>query len=95
VAAIALGLEHYEPRAIHGARLRIDDVAAVAERLLNLDHNARSAIPVIHPGRVDVIAAGALILRTVLARIGADEIIASEHDILDGVARSLLRPAAL
>ena len=55
-----------------------------------LDHAGRAAIAVIHPGRVDVIAAGALVLRTVLERAGADELIASEHDILDGIAKSIL-----
>lgn len=90
VAAIALGLDRYEPHTIHGARISTADVAAVAARLLSLDHAGRAALPVIHPGRVDVIAAGALVLRTVLTRIGAEAVIASEHDILDGVARSLL-----
>ena len=49
----------------------------------------RSAIPVMHPGRVDVIAAGALVLRAVVARTGLDAVVASERDILDGIAWSL------
>jgi exopolyphosphatase/guanosine-5'-triphosphate,3'-diphosphate pyrophosphatase len=44
---------------------------------------------VMHPGRADVIGAGALILRTILERAGAARVIASEHDILDGIAWSL------
>jgi exopolyphosphatase/guanosine-5'-triphosphate,3'-diphosphate pyrophosphatase len=45
---------------------------------------------VIHPGRVDVIGAGALVLRTIVQRVGANEVIVSEHDILDGIALSLV-----
>jgi exopolyphosphatase/guanosine-5'-triphosphate,3'-diphosphate pyrophosphatase len=45
---------------------------------------------VIHPGRVDVISGGALVLRTLLEETGASEVIASEHDILDGIALSLV-----
>ncbi len=89
VAAIALGLDEYRPDLIHGAYLSVEQVDEVAARLLALDHAGRSAIGAIHPGRVDVIAAGALVLRTVLARSGASELVASEHDILDGVALSI------
>jgi exopolyphosphatase / guanosine-5'-triphosphate,3'-diphosphate pyrophosphatase len=89
VAALALGLPNYRPDAIHGARISAADVAAVADRLLSLDHAGRAALDVIHPGRVDVIAAGALILRTVVERCKTGEMIASEHDILDGVAESI------
>lgn len=90
LAAIALGLDRYRPRVVHGARIPVAAIDAVTDRLLSLDHAGRAAIPVIHPGRVDVIGAGALVLRTVLRTVGATELIASEHDILDGVARSLL-----
>ncbi len=89
VAAIALGLDEYRPDRIHGARLSMPQVAEVTDRLLALDHDGRAAITAIHPGRVDVIAAGALVLRTVLERSGARELLVSEHDILDGVAASI------
>ena len=42
-----------------------------------------------HPGRVDVIAAGALVLEAVVDASGCDEVLVSEHDILDGIAWSL------
>ena len=94
VAALALGLEHYDAQRIHHSVLSTPDVERVFERLSTLDHEARAAIPVIHPGRVDVIIAGALILRQILrareARNGdAAEVIVSEHDILDGIAASI------
>jgi exopolyphosphatase/guanosine-5'-triphosphate,3'-diphosphate pyrophosphatase len=44
-----------------------------------------------HPGRSDVIGAGALVLRVLMEAVGADELVASEHDILDGIALSLGR----
>jgi exopolyphosphatase/guanosine-5'-triphosphate,3'-diphosphate pyrophosphatase len=42
-----------------------------------------------HPGRADVIGAGALILRVIMERAGMASVVASEHDILDGIAWSL------
>ena len=51
----------------------------------------RLAMPVMHPGRADVIGAGALVLRIIMERAGVGSVVASEHDILDGVAMSCLR----
>jgi exopolyphosphatase / guanosine-5'-triphosphate,3'-diphosphate pyrophosphatase len=48
-------------------------------------------MPVMHPGRVDVIGAGALILRVLMEEFGQDEVVVSEHDILDGIALRLAR----
>lgn len=89
LAAIALGLEQYDAEAIHGIRIPVPTIADITDRLLHLDHGQRAAIRVIHPGRVDVIAGGALILRTVLEQTDATELIASENDILDGIATSI------
>lgn len=90
IAGIALKLDRYDPTAIHGATITADQVAEVTGRLLAMDHDQRAALPVMHPGRVDVITAGGLVLRTVLDAAGADAVIASEHDILDGIALSLV-----
>lgn len=89
IVAIALDLPAYDPNAIHGARISFDQVSAVTARLLAMSRAQRAALPVMHPGRVDVIGGGALVLRTVMEYLGADEVIASEHDILDGIALSL------
>ncbi|MEO9134690.1 MAG: hypothetical protein ABI301_06805, partial [Jatrophihabitantaceae bacterium] len=93
VAAIALGLDRYDADAIHGAVIGTGLILDVTDRLLRLTREERAAIAVMHPGRVDVIGAGALVLRTLLVRAGAAEIVASEHDILDGIALSLLGSA--
>jgi exopolyphosphatase/guanosine-5'-triphosphate,3'-diphosphate pyrophosphatase len=89
IAAIVLDLDEYDPVAIHGARISAAQVAEVTARLLDMRHAERAALPVMHPGRVDVIGGGALVLRTLVEEIGADSVIASEHDILDGIALSL------
>ncbi|MER7107837.1 Ppx/GppA phosphatase family protein [Streptomyces sp. NPDC000229] len=90
VAAIALGLPAYDSAAIHRSRISYEQVAEVTARLLSATHDERSAIPVMHPGRVDVIVSGALVLLAVMDRIGAPEVVVSEHDILDGIALSLV-----
>ncbi len=94
LAAVALGLPEYDPNQTHLSRLSIAEVGHTAERLLTASHDERAANKVIHPGRVDVIGGGALIA-TVLAeqlnaRAGISELLISEHDILDGIALSLL-----
>jgi exopolyphosphatase/guanosine-5'-triphosphate,3'-diphosphate pyrophosphatase len=93
VAAVALGLDAYAPGSVHGAVLALADVRAACDRLLAMTRAERAALPVVHPGRVDVIGAGALVWRAVLDRVealaGIEEVLASEHDILDGIAFSV------
>ncbi len=89
VVAIAQDLTEYDPTRIHHARVSYDRVAEVTARLLTLTREQRLAIPVMHPGRADVIGAGALVLRVIMERAGMDSVVASEHDILDGIAWSL------
>ncbi|MGZ4633536.1 MAG: Ppx/GppA phosphatase family protein, partial [Actinomycetes bacterium] len=90
VAAMALDLPTYLPERIHHARIPAADVHDVARRLLSMTHDERAALPFLHPGRVDVIGAGALVLATILDRVPVDEVVVSEHDILDGIAWSLV-----
>ena len=89
VAAIAIGLPAYDPARIHRARISAERVRAVSAELLAMNREERAALPVMHPGRVDVIGAGALVLRAVLERSGTPDVVASEHDILDGIAWSV------
>jgi exopolyphosphatase/guanosine-5'-triphosphate,3'-diphosphate pyrophosphatase len=91
VSAIALGLPAYDPEAIHGSRISVDDVREVTADLLASTRVRRAAMPVMHPGRVDVIGAGALILRVLMDEFGMSEVVVSEHDILDGIALRLAR----
>jgi exopolyphosphatase/guanosine-5'-triphosphate,3'-diphosphate pyrophosphatase len=91
VAALALGLPAYDPDAIHGSRIPVAAVRSVAAGLLTATRAKRAAYPVMHPGRVDVIGAGSLILRVVMDAFDLDEVVVSEHDILDGIALRLAR----
>jgi exopolyphosphatase / guanosine-5'-triphosphate,3'-diphosphate pyrophosphatase len=91
VTALALGLTEYVPEHIHRARVSTADVAKVTADLLAATPEQRLENAVMHPGRADVIGAGALILRIILERAGAEAVVASESDILDGVAMSCLR----
>jgi exopolyphosphatase/guanosine-5'-triphosphate,3'-diphosphate pyrophosphatase len=90
IVALALDLPAYDADAIHGSVIDYQQVAEVTDRLRRMGRAERAALPVMHPGRVDVIVGGALVLRTVMEFVGAREVIASEHDILDGIALSLL-----
>ncbi|MEV1016438.1 MULTISPECIES: Ppx/GppA phosphatase family protein [unclassified Micromonospora] len=89
VVAIAQNLQEYDPERIHHARVSYEAVARVTADLLERTSAQRLEIPVMHPGRADVIGAGALVLRVIMERAGMPSVVASEHDILDGIAWSL------
>ena len=89
VAAAVLDLPAYEPDAIDQSVLAMGDVHAAVERLVAMRVADRLALPYLHPGRADVIAAGALILSRVLRRTSVPTVVASEADILDGIAWSI------
>ena len=90
IAAIALGLAEYDRERVHLSRIPAETVRRVGADLLTSTREQRAANPVIHPGRVDVIGAGALILAQIVDRLGVSEVVVSEHDILDGIALSLI-----
>jgi exopolyphosphatase/guanosine-5'-triphosphate,3'-diphosphate pyrophosphatase len=89
VAALAHDLEVYDSTRIHHSRIDTPAVARVTDELLAMTVAERLALPVMHPGRADVIGAGALIMKLISERSGHDFVIASEHDILDGIAFGL------
>jgi exopolyphosphatase/guanosine-5'-triphosphate,3'-diphosphate pyrophosphatase len=91
VTALALELPEYDATRIHHARTSYDAVAKVTAELLAATVAERLGLPVMHPGRADVIGAGALILRIIMERAGQTSVVASEHDILDGIAFGLAR----
>ncbi|MYQ43332.1 exopolyphosphatase / guanosine-5'-triphosphate,3'-diphosphate pyrophosphatase [Streptomyces sp. LamerLS-316] len=88
IAAMALGLEEYDSEAIHHSRVSVERVREITGWLLSSTHEERAAVPAMHPGRVDVIPSGALVLLALMERTGAREVVVSEHDILDGIAWS-------
>ncbi len=91
VAAGVLELAAYDRSRVHLARLDVGAVAATIDALVAMTVAERRALGYMHPGRADVIAAGALILERILARTKVATVTVSESDILDGIAWSAVR----
>jgi exopolyphosphatase/guanosine-5'-triphosphate,3'-diphosphate pyrophosphatase len=89
VAATALDLDGYDRHRLDGAQVPTAELRAAVARLLGMTVAERRALPYMHPGRADVIGAGALVLDAVLRRTGVPVVRVSVHDILDGIAWSL------
>ena len=90
VAAAALELKDYDRHLIHLARISADKVHKVSDMFQSMNKDEIANLGYMHPGRVDVITAGSLVLSRVMAATGAREFVASESDILDGMAWSLI-----
>ena len=97
ITAHLLRLPAYDAERIHLARSAPADMVAACDDLLAMPRAQRAELPYMHPGRVDVIGAGALVWRRIVERVvdraGVTEVVTSEHDILDGIALSAARPA--
>lgn len=93
LSAVSQELPEYQSERTHLSKLTHADLDRVAAKLLAADHATRAANPVIHPGRVDVIGGGSVIIQVLAeqfaARGGPDQLVVSEHDILDGIALAL------
>ena len=89
VAAMAMDLPTYDPTVLHGSVISIEDVSRVAAVLLQMTRAERAALPYMHPGRVDIIGGGAMVLESAMRAAGAAEVTVSETDILDGIVYSL------
>ena len=88
--AIALGLDRYDPDAIHRTWLSLGTAERVLADLVLMTNPQRAAIPVMAPGRGDVIVAGATILTAAMRRFGIERALVSETDILDGLAYEMM-----
>ena len=91
VAASALNLESYDRHLIHLSRVSAEQTHHVAITFAAMNAEERSHVGFLHPGRADVFAAGSLVLSEIMKATGAKEFVASEADILDGIAWSLAR----
>jgi exopolyphosphatase/guanosine-5'-triphosphate,3'-diphosphate pyrophosphatase len=93
LSAVHMGLSEYDSEILHLSRMSVDAVRATTARLLGMSRGERAAIGSMHPGRVDVIGGGAIVVRTIAdelaGRAGVTELVVSEHDILDGIAMAL------
>ncbi len=94
VQALALGLDRYDPEAIHRTALSRHAAEEVMRQLASMTIAERRALPVMAQGREDVIVAGCLILLEIMDRWGFDTCLVSERDILDGLVREMVRPHA-
>jgi exopolyphosphatase/guanosine-5'-triphosphate,3'-diphosphate pyrophosphatase len=93
IAALARGMDTYDSEAIHLSRIGFDAMLAVCDQLIGMTRAQRAALGPMHAGRVDVIGGGAIVVQELAAamseRAGIDELVVSEHDILDGIALSI------
>jgi exopolyphosphatase/guanosine-5'-triphosphate,3'-diphosphate pyrophosphatase len=93
LSAVNQDLPEYDSDVLHLSRMSLAEIRATSARLLGMTRAERSALGPMHPGRVDVIGGGAIIVRTLAeqlaARSGITGMLVSEHDILDGIALSL------
>ena len=88
VAAHILKLKTYDPEVLHGASISAQQISQTAQDFISLTPSQRAALPYMHEGRIEVITAGSIVLDEVMKAIGAQTLIASERDILDGVTWS-------
>ncbi|WP_344655077.1 Ppx/GppA phosphatase family protein [Catenulispora subtropica] len=93
LGAIALELEEYDSERVHLSHMSLGRVRDISGRLLGMTPEERKAVPAVHPGRADVIGAGALVLLAIMERVAPNlvtpEVVVSERDILDGIAASI------
>ncbi len=93
LSGIAQELPEYDAEAVHLSRLSRDDLHRVAQMLITSPRTEREKHGALHPGRVDVIGAGSLVVEALADelhdRAGIERVVVSEHDILDGIARSI------
>lgn len=94
LAGVHLQLEAYDRARVHGSTIPLTKLDELAFLLSRMDVDQIKALPSMHPGRADVVTAGALIATRVAARLRVDELLVSESDILDGIALQLLNPTA-
>ena len=90
MAAMALGLDRYDPAKTHHHLLSRDNAEALFRRLACETTEERREEPAMEPDRADVICAGALILVGCLRRWSVTSVLVSEADLLDGIALSLI-----
>jgi exopolyphosphatase/guanosine-5'-triphosphate,3'-diphosphate pyrophosphatase len=94
ITAHALRLTRYEPEKIHLSQLPAAQIIDACTSLLSMTRAERAGLPFMHAGRVDVIGAGGLVWSTIVRRLQRDaaitQVVTSEHDILDGIALSIV-----
>ena len=85
LAAMAQKLPTYEPARIHNYRLRLDTIQELEQTLLSRRKADRVGLPGLEKGREEVIAAGAIIIRTVMETLGVSNVLVSDLGLREGV----------
>lgn len=89
MAAFIAGVSQYSPEETHGLLATRAQWTSAIEFMIHADVDEKDSLGFMPPGRADVIAGGALVWEAILKRLSRPEVVASEHDILDGIAISL------
>lgn len=90
LSAIAMDLPAYDRARVHQSVLTVEEIRKLAVFLSEMTMDETAAIPSLDPRRAPVILAGAILAEAALAAVGVDQVTVSEHDLLDGVAMSVL-----
>jgi exopolyphosphatase/guanosine-5'-triphosphate,3'-diphosphate pyrophosphatase len=85
LAAMAQQLPAYEPARIHNYLLALETIRGLEQQLLSRTKVARAGLPGLERGREDVIAAGAIIIRTIMETLGVRECLVSDLGLREGV----------
>jgi exopolyphosphatase/guanosine-5'-triphosphate,3'-diphosphate pyrophosphatase len=89
LAALEIGLDHYDSDRVHLVELSRAAVEEWLGRLAAESAAQRRRRPAIEPGRADVIVGGLAVLAELMSRLGHESLVHSERDILDGIAAEL------
>lgn len=91
MAAVALGLEKYDPSKTDGAQITLEQAGRMADMLLSLPVDEVKKVKGMEPRRADVIGGGCLLMCSIMSMLGADKIVVSEKDNLEGYVLSRLK----
>jgi exopolyphosphatase / guanosine-5'-triphosphate,3'-diphosphate pyrophosphatase len=91
LAAVARGIDPYDPAKVHGMRLGARELAETSRRLIDLPLAERRKVRGLESKRADVIPVGSAIVEAIVAWAGADEIIVSDRGVRWGLALELAR----
>ena len=91
LAAMAQKLPAYEPARIHNFTLQLSTIQTLEQTLLSRNKADRVGLPGLEKGREEVIAAGAIIIRTVMETLGLKDCLVSDLGLREGVLIDLVK----
>ncbi|MEY4705256.1 MAG: hypothetical protein RL042_1461 [Nitrospirota bacterium] len=91
LAAMAQKLPTYEPARIHNYKLQLGTIQELEQTLLCRKKTDRTGLPGLEKGREEVIAAGAIIIRTVMETLEMPSVLVSDLGLREGVLIDLAK----